>query len=157
MPSRKRNKGKERKAKKAGEWWRSWAFGGQENWASNIIGCHGCVAIPPSDHAFMNTFDELCRARGNGAYKAMRGAADAHPEVWNDADHRQLAMVILLSREQTGFWFIEGLEITTSRNQPLPKQYCSLNHMMATLILFMHIVVLTQREKFPSMVMSEIY
>ena len=52
--------------------WRSRELGEQY-----LVVSHGCVAIPPSDHAvsrFMNTFDELCRVGGNGAYKAMRGA-----------------------------------------------------------------------------------
>ena len=78
MPSRKRNKGKERRAKKEAKaarqipWWRDWAIGDSESDG----GCsHGCVALPPRDHA----------------------AAKKHPEAWNDAEYRQMTIDILLS------------------------------------------------------------
>ena len=74
-----------------GAWWRRWAIGDGEN-------DNGCVALPPPDHPvsiFMNTFDE-----GWGrstVLKLMRGTYEKHPEVWNDARQRQMAIGVLLS------------------------------------------------------------
>ena len=108
MPSRKRNKGKERKAKKeakAGAFWRGWAIGDRDisPWSpgsgerDDAQCTHGCV-LPPRDHAvsrFMNSFEEA--RRKNSVLNAMSSTVDAHPRVWNDANHRQMVVNILLS------------------------------------------------------------
>ena len=97
MPSRKKNKGKERKAKKADQthWWRRWSGHSPESEAH----CnHGCVAIPPPDHVvsrFMNTFGELWST--NSTSTAIESTFTANPEVWKDAEYRQMAIEILLS------------------------------------------------------------
>ena len=111
MPSRKRNKGKERKAKKEAFaksakgmkqiiWWRSWATGRP--------GCnHGCV-VPPFDHAvagFMDTFVEAWNGESafeeewvqNNVNDALEATFEKHPDVWNDEVHRQMATGVLLS------------------------------------------------------------
>lgn len=74
-----------------GAWWRRWAIGDGE---SEV----GCVAIPPPDHAvsrFMNTFGEEWGKIT--VLKLMKSTYEKHPEVWNDAAHRQIAIGILLS------------------------------------------------------------
>ena len=96
MPSRKRNKGKERRAKKEAaiqdNRWRSWAVGPSTS-------CnHGCVTIPPPGHAvakFMNTFEEaLC---GNHVFGVLSDMLHAHTGVWDSDEHRQMAIDVLLS------------------------------------------------------------
>ena len=80
MSSRKRNKGRERKAKReaakvASSQWRKWA-------APMMLGAgeghcnHGCAMLPPPDHAvskFMNSFDQVkgdgfIDYKGHGSY-----------------------------------------------------------------------------------------
>ena len=94
MPSRKRNKGKERKAKKeaamkerALKSWELWATGalqgiggrGNENVRVHVPSkCnHGCVALPSRDHAvyrFMNAFErEWMAGGGNGDVVSVMG------------------------------------------------------------------------------------
>ena len=97
MTSRKRNKGKERKAKRAAtkteEWWRSWsAIGDRES------GCnHGCV-VPAQDHAvsrFMNKYCEEFKHCRN-SLKAMMKTFEEHAGVWSNAEYRQMAIDIFL-------------------------------------------------------------
>ena len=95
MPSRKRNKGKERRAKKEaarGAWWRGWA-------SQKEAGCsHGCAVIPPPGHAvskFMNTFDE--EWNGNDILAATKSTFTAHPEVWHNNEHQQMTIDMLLN------------------------------------------------------------
>ena len=100
MPSRKRNKGKERRAKRAAteaeEWWRSWAIGNRES----DDGCnHGCVAIPAQDHAvsrFMNRYCVEYNHCGN-SLKAMMKIFEESSEVWSNAEYRQMTIDALLS------------------------------------------------------------
>ena len=97
MTSRKRNKGKERKAKRAAtkteEWWRSWSAIGRES------GCnHGCV-VPAQDHAvsrFMNKYCEEFKHCRN-SLKAMMKTFEEHSEVWSNAEYRQMTIDALLS------------------------------------------------------------
>lgn len=113
MPSRKRNKGKERKAKKEAAanlqstlqkrmsqtfWWNNWV---------EVSRCtHGCV-VPPPDHAvagFMNTFVEAWNGESafeedwdqNNVNDALEATFEKHPDVWNDEVHRQMAIGVLL-------------------------------------------------------------
>ena len=97
MPSRKRNKGKERRARKearSGAWWRHWTIGDR---AESDVGCdHRCV-VPPSDHTvsrFMNTIDE--EWKNNSLVAAMRYTFFKHPDVWKSAEHRKIAIGLLL-------------------------------------------------------------
>ena len=98
MPcSRKRNKGKERRAKKEAannSLWRGWAIGEG--------GCnHGCK-IPQPDHAvsrFLNGLEKEWKQQKTfgpeGPAITMKNAI-TQPEVWNNAEHRQMAMDVLL-------------------------------------------------------------
>ena len=59
---------------------------------------HGCVALPPPDHAvyrFMNAFDHAWNY--NMLPLVLKNTFEKHPEVWNDAEHRHMATGILLS------------------------------------------------------------
>ena len=59
---------------------------------------HGCV-VPPSDHAvsrFMNTIDEGWN-KDRDVLAVVCDAVEVNPEVWNNADYRQMAIDILLS------------------------------------------------------------
>ena len=118
MPSRKRNKGKERKAKKAEQKverienekmvvhkrWQGWARG--ENMLDNgsiITQCnHGCALMIPHDNnhpvssfidAFsMNRFLEPVKHISDN----LRDTFNTYPEVWNDDCHRKMARGSLL-------------------------------------------------------------
>ena len=107
MPSRKRNKGKERKAKKqekeSEDWWRSWVIGPPTQHPCN----HGCVTIPPSNHhvcRFLNTKYDLMKTfteewvefDGRKVLMIAKKTFDLHPDFWNDAEHRQMAIAIML-------------------------------------------------------------
>ena len=102
MPSsRKRNKGKERKAKKDAArlgWWKNWNREGERTSCT-----HGCVVLPPPDHAvlrFMNSFEAKTQC---GAFQifelseVMEKTFKLHPEVWNNDEYRQMAISILVS------------------------------------------------------------
>lgn len=94
MPSRKRNKGKERKAKKEAAKseaiWRGWAL-------PSAARCNHVVVatIPPPEHAIYN----FLRALNECAFQYAVFSAttfNMHPEVWNNVEHRQTAIGILL-------------------------------------------------------------
>ena len=95
MPSRKRNKGKERKAKKeASCWWRRIAQ------PAPAASCnHGCPQLPPRDHPvsrFMATL-EARYGRKIALVALLENLFTTHPEVWKNDEHRQMAIDILLS------------------------------------------------------------
>ena len=124
MPSRKRNKGKERKARKRRRnkgkerkarkkeavanqthSWRRWARG-PDGSGEGVARCnHGCV-IPPPDHAvskFMNKlFDgALLSDSGEdlfvGIWCGLAESFEEHPDVWKDVENRQVAVGGLIS------------------------------------------------------------
>ena len=109
MPSRKRNKGKERKAKKAEKdklqedelraSWELWVHGpcreGEER-------CnHGLqFSVLPAFHAvtkFMNTFMEGLNSGDLAIHSIIKITVEKHPDVWTDAGHRQMVSDILLT------------------------------------------------------------
>ena len=118
MPSRKRNKGKERKAKKAElevkrienekmvvrEGWQGWARG--EHVLENrrvITQCnHGCILIIPDDNhpvtSFMDAFFINCYfAEGDiNIADILRDTFNKYPEVWNDDGHRKMTRDMML-------------------------------------------------------------
>ena len=117
MPSRKRNKGKERKSKKeeakAETWWRSWVIGppprGELRLRSLLLPpnhppsprcTHGCIDVPPPDHAvcrFMNKFyEEWAGKCGADLFVVMKRTFDAHSDVWNNANYRQTTIRVML-------------------------------------------------------------
>ena len=111
MVSRKRNKGKERKAKKAEKAaneaeiaWRRTVQGKDEN-DNKIIQCdHDGCAVTLSDHpghpifSFMDSFMKMNLEGINGVYILLECTSllDGHPEIWTDKSHREMAMKILL-------------------------------------------------------------
>ena len=113
MPSRKRNKGKERKLKKeaaeaASKRWRVWAAP-MPLGAANAQCNHGCAMLPPPDHAvsrFMNTFESLIR---KDALHLMKNMFEICPEVWKVNEHRQLAINLFL-RMGTNLILSQGVD-----------------------------------------------
>ena len=99
MPSRKRNEGKERKAKREAAanqtcLWRRWASGNEARCS------HGCGMIPPTDHPvsrFMNAFEDALNGRRSDVLTVMQKLFKSHPQVWNNDEHRQMTIDILLS------------------------------------------------------------
>ena len=111
MPSRKRNKGKERKAKKAEqelkivrERWQGWARGKNmlKEDGSIITQCnHGCALMIPNasnNHpvtSFMDVF-ALNTLFDKHISDNLRDTFNTCPEVWNDDSHRKMARNSLL-------------------------------------------------------------
>ena len=107
MPSRKRNKGKERKAKKeaiaaknddmlaeaVNNTWRGWALGEDALSDEKIIHCdHGCDVTAPTDRdhpvcCFMNSF--------MGNKSDWVSLINSHPQIWDDDNYRNMAVHIL--------------------------------------------------------------
>ena len=114
MPSRKRNKGKERKAKKAEqelkivrERWQGWARGKNmlKEDGSIITQCnHGCdllLMVPDdSNHPVASFMDAFFMNRFLGTVKHivdnLRDTFNICPEVWDDDSHRKMARDSLL-------------------------------------------------------------
>ena len=110
MPSRKRNKGRERKAKKADKiddeikaaynTWRGWAQGFGEEKFERISNCdHGCDAISIPDYgldhpvsSFMNAFIMLRKSSASGSWVSM---INPHPPIWDDENYRNTTINIL--------------------------------------------------------------
>ena len=108
LSSRKRNKGKERKAKKAAEeakihretvysLWSGWAKGVRFDKGKVFTQCHelitqcdhGCVAVPDGSHPVSVFLTEFYITCGN-----MRNTLINHEEVQNSDVHRKLALDI---------------------------------------------------------------
>ena len=106
MPSRKRNKGKERKAKKEEtkrkeihKSWQGWARG--ELYGKKVISCdHGCMGIPTNDHPvskFMDDFFTTLATLEQQQSRYMKDIFQAHPQLYNNDSDRNLATNILIS------------------------------------------------------------
>ena len=104
MPSRKRNKGRERKAKRAAakvasSQWRKWARRPQGVEGDEHCN-HGCATLPAPEHTvsrFMNAFDQV---KGDGFVdylEVMELLFEMCPEVWNEEEYRTTAINILLT------------------------------------------------------------
>ena len=110
MPSRKRNKGKERKAKKAGEeekkrenvhkLWQGWARGYKSDCEMSLtksIQCnHGCDIMIPDDPnhpicSLMDAFFTDCKDLTN-----MQSVLKLHPQVWHNSINRKVMINILV-------------------------------------------------------------
>lgn len=108
--SRKKNKGKERKAKKeqaerakVRTLWLGWATG-EEEYVTKTIECnHGCCLIPSanSDHPVMCFIDDFVRywkiysIESAAIVHLMLDTLQTHPKVWNDESSREMAVSIL--------------------------------------------------------------
>lgn len=97
MPSRKRNKGKERRAKKDAATLRRWEMLSRDYSGENSCN-HGCV-IPQRDHAVSIFMNKVAEAffDGDQAIAVMRNSFGTHPEVWSNAEYRQLALCVFLN------------------------------------------------------------
>ena len=103
MSSRKRTKGKERKAKAAAQVgedlrrrWESWALWGEQE---GIQCKHGClVAIPESNHPvsqFLNTLWADTNSFQSSLH-TMEYTFRRHREVWQDDKYRKMAISIMI-------------------------------------------------------------
>lgn len=110
MPSRKRAKGKERKASLAikraalarASWFQFIKYGEQ----NKSIQCrHGLdelsISIPPQGHCVSNMLDVFGKdtddSNEQSMYEFMEELFNEHPEVWGDDNNRTMAMNILLN------------------------------------------------------------
>jgi len=100
MPSssRKKNKGKDRKAKKVElervaiyNAWRGWASGRNRTTGNQIQCSHGLdTTIPDKSHPVSSFISDYL------VLDDIRDTLQAHEEVWNNDDHRKLARDILI-------------------------------------------------------------
>ena len=103
MPSRKRTKGRERKAKKAEveaendkilvrRIWKGWARGENEK-NEKIVHCsHGLnVTIPDDGHPVSNFIDSLFFA------KSLKNVFEMHPQLFNNESYQEMAINLLVS------------------------------------------------------------
>jgi len=104
MPSRKRNKAKEKRAKAAAAQsqarpkqskWERWARWGR---IKEEVQCsHGCDLIPMPGHAvyeFMNAIEEGVDSI-ESELEAIEKSFALHPEVWKDAEMRNISIRVL--------------------------------------------------------------
>ena len=108
--SRKKNKGKDRKAKKieaerarVREMWLGWAKGKDKVTGEKIQCDHGRIAVPNDlDHPVSMFMNDLItyRSSDNVAYSTVRMLCDTlqtNPQVWNDNVYREMVVSILTS------------------------------------------------------------
>ena len=113
--SRKKNKGRDRKAKKeadrvkaervnARKKWCRWAKG-EDKASTGTIACkHGCTVLLPAIIHLMDTIFSGCAKR-------MTDVIDLHPEVWNDDTYKMNATNIL-ARVGTNMLLSEDANVT---------------------------------------------
>lgn len=109
MPSRKRNKGKERRAKAAqsaaerSSWWLGWARWNEHPRAAPCN--HGCASIPDSGHAVYKFIDAFggfvqeMKVRNSSELTASEKFAnlcEEHLEVWDDSRMGKMAIDVML-------------------------------------------------------------
>ena len=100
--SRKRNKGKDRKAKQlakkeeserayANGFWRSRATCGECD--------HGCKVAISNDHPVSSFMDQYCMNMGEKSMvvsQALRELFKSHPQIWNNEGYRKLVIDVLI-------------------------------------------------------------
>ena len=112
MPSRKRNKGKERKAKKQAEQaevtraqvrlrWRRWARGEVENINGVAIQCnHGCHTIrnDPAGHPALDLLDVFFMnwAANIGVLDNLKDTLQKQPQAWDNHNYREMVTKTLI-------------------------------------------------------------
>ena len=114
MPSRKRNKGKERKAKKQAEQaevtraqarlrWQFWARGRGENINGVAIQCnHGCHITIPNDHAghpaldLLDTFFVNWATANIGMLDNLKDTLQKQPQAWDNHNYREMLTMTLI-------------------------------------------------------------
>jgi len=110
--SRKKNKGRDRKAKKAEtekrarvrDKWLGWATGEDKFTGAKIQCDHGCGEIPNDiDHPVSKFLDDFVAYRDANANipldtgMVMRDILQTHPQIWNDDRYREMTIRILTS------------------------------------------------------------
>jgi len=100
--SRKRNKGKERKAKQQAKKEENDRADARIFWRSHsvtITGCnHGCDMIPADDHpviSFMDQFYINLRHKRMTIQQTLRNIFETHRQIWKNECYRKLAICIL--------------------------------------------------------------
>ena len=117
MTSRKRNKAKERKAKKAEKeveshtraarkHWICWAFGvnddgmaGPGGTSIHAEGCNHGIVMPDMDHpvcAFMDSFHVNAIVKNTEMAPNLEDTYRNHPQVWNNDNNREIATSIFV-------------------------------------------------------------
>ena len=95
--SRKRNKGKDRKAKQLAKKEENERVEAREFWLSN----HGCDLMSVSDDhpvtSFIDQFYVNLREKGMAVLHSLRSLFETHRHIWNNESDRKLAIDILLS------------------------------------------------------------
>ena len=101
--SRKRNKGKDRKAKQLAKKEETERVRLRTIWrrcCSSSAGCdHGCVIIQSDDHPVLSFIDQCCLHLGEKCMlvsKALRELFKTHPQIWNNESYRKLAIATLV-------------------------------------------------------------
>ena len=102
--SRKRNKGKDRKAKQLAKKEETERMRLRTIWrrccSINNTGCdHGCVIIQSDNHPVLSFIDQCCLYLGEKCMlvsKALRELFKSHPQIWNDESYKKSAIGILV-------------------------------------------------------------
>ena len=104
--SRKRNKGKDRKSKKAENdkakahsLWTGWATGKLDFIGKNIFCKHGFVIPEEVDHSIVTFMDDLTAHYVSSPKNVdmIKASFEKHPQVWNDDKYRKLALDVMTS------------------------------------------------------------
>jgi len=105
--SRKRNKGKNRKSKKAendkasaNSLWTGWAFGKLDFIGKNIFCKHGFVVPEEIEHSIVTFMDDLTThfVTSPKTVDMIKTSFETHPQIWNDDKYiRKLALDIMKS------------------------------------------------------------
>ena len=105
--SRKRNKGKDRKSKKAENnkarahlLWTGWASGKLDFIGKNLFCKHGFVIPEDIDHSIATFMDDLTThfLTSPKTVDMLKTSFETHPQIWNDDDkYRKLALDIMKS------------------------------------------------------------
>ena len=139
MPSssRKRNKGKERKAKKA----ENEKFTMRDVWLCMLApqeGCdHGCNMIPDVDHPvsnFMNDFFIKLTVMDGGIF--LLNSFERYPQVWNDDGLRNILLDVLLRLGAN--MLVNDDAIATNMYSPMsiaPSRCCPALRVAATILV----------------------
>ena len=102
--SRKRNKGKDRKSKKAENdkasahsLWTGWAFGKLSFIGKNIFCDHGFDIPTELDHSIVTCMDDLTAhfVTSPKTVDMIKTSFKTHPQLWNDDRYRKLALDVM--------------------------------------------------------------
>jgi len=104
--SRKRNKGKNRKSKKAendkvsaNSLWTGWAFGKLDFIGKNVFCKHGFVIPGELDHSIVTCMDDLTAhfVTSPKTVDMIKSSSEKHQQVWNDDSYKNMALDVMKS------------------------------------------------------------